>query len=93
MVKKQDKINLLVKRNLVDFLSEQGIKRVGEGSFELIEDYVFKNMEFLSEQFKEEMLVSCKRTLDKDIVKRVLSRQDKIAEILELGTEPFFQNI
>jgi len=74
MEKKEYNIKILIRKNLDGFLADRGIKRVCTGSIELIENYFFKELENLSEQFREEMLVSCKRTLDRDVVKNVLER-------------------
>ena len=75
MVKNRQKINLLIKKNLVDFLKEKGVKGVNSEVIETLNKYYLKDLDVLTELIKQEMLIQGKKTLDKNVLERVFDKK------------------
>jgi hypothetical protein len=64
--------NLLIKRNLLKFLNKKGIYRVNKIVFGNLESYFLKEMDFLADMLKQEMVICGKKTLDSEVLAKVL---------------------
>jgi histone H3/H4 len=83
MVEKAKSNNTLIKKNnLGALLKNNGIGRVGEGVLDLIEEKVVGIVEKLGRVLEQEMIVSGRRGIDKELVKRVLERKEEEMDFL-----------
>ena len=74
MEKKQKKVNLLIKKNLVNLLKKKGIKCINSEVLVNLNDYFTKEMNSLAEAIKQEMLIQGKKTFDKSVLYKVYNK-------------------
>ena len=84
MVKKQKKVNTLIKRKVLDLkIREGGITRVSPGAFLVLEKYFSDELEKIINSLAEQVVVQGRKTLKGEDVKKVLSKM-KEEEDMEL---------
>ena len=82
MEKNRKKSNKLIKRkNLILELRRQGIKRANSDALYLLEKYLEKNLSKLINEIKEERDIQGRKTIKKQDVKKVLSKDKANKEI------------
>ena len=82
MEKNRKKSNKLIKRkNLILELRRQGVKRANSDALYLLEKYLEKNLSKLINEIKEERDIQGRKTIKKQDVKKVLSKDKANKEI------------
>lgn len=82
MKNNQELNNSLIKRkNLIKLFNSKGIKRIGFGSLNLIEDKIEEDVLKLCSMLKEEMEVNGKKVLEKSDVENVINNLKKGEEV------------
>ena len=82
MEKNRKKSNKLIKRkNLILELRRRGIKRANSDALYLLEKYLEKNLSKLINEIKEERDIQGRKTIKKQDVKKVLSKDKTNKEI------------
>ena len=82
MEKNRKKSNKLIKRkNLILELRRRGIKRANSDALYLLEKYLEKNLSKLINEIKEERDIQGRKTIKKQDVKKVLSKDKANKEI------------
>jgi hypothetical protein len=73
MNKSNNLYNLLIIKNLRNFLCEQGIARVSEDSIDDLENYTKEQFRIFCKMAKAEMLMQGKKVLDGKVIEKVLA--------------------
>lgn len=71
MDKNKDKANILIKKNLKEFLKTMQIKRINSEGLIYIESFIKEQIIILAERAKQQMIIQGKRTLDKEVLNKI----------------------